>query len=140
MEEGIKEQTGKDQQLRTTTVLFIEYTKGGSLQKSLRGVVDRLSKLLGFNVRITEKGGTKLESLPSNKELWSGQHCGREVCRTCAQPGDKKEPCKSRNVVYESECSVCNPPGSRKEADKENLGKRRGATKPVCWRDEQVNS
>jgi hypothetical protein len=30
-----------------------------------------------------------------------------------------------RNVVYESECSTCNPPGTRKEADKEGLEEKR---------------
>ena len=40
-------------------------------------------------------------------------------------PGDKKEPCMKRNVVYESECSTCNPLGTRKEADKMGLGEKR---------------
>ena len=30
-----------------------------------------------------------------------------------------------RNVVYESECSQCSPPGTRREADKEGLEERR---------------
>ena len=47
------------------------------------------------------------------------------MCRTCAQPDERKEPCTLRNVVYESECRVCNPPGTRKEADKQGLEERR---------------
>ena len=30
-----------------------------------------------------------------------------------------------RNVVYESECSTCNPPGTRKELDKLGLAEKR---------------
>ena len=51
--------------------------------------------------------------------------CGRTNCRTCAQPGDKKEPCTTRNVLYESECAKCNPPGTRKVADRDGLAEKR---------------
>ena len=82
--------------------------------------------MLGFRTRVAEKGGTQLSSLLSNKDPWSGVACGRVNCRTCAQPGEKKEPCMRRNIVYESECSQCNPPGSRKESDKAGLADTRG--------------
>ena len=91
----------------------------------MRECLDKLSPMLGFKVRVAEKGGTPLSSLLSNKDLWSGQECGRGLCRTCKQVGEKKEPCMRRNVVYESECSVCNPPGTRKETDKEGLSEKR---------------
>ena len=112
-------------ELRTTTVLFVEFSKGGVLQKTMRDALDRLTPMLGFKVRVAERGGTSLGSLLSNKNLWSGTHCGREDCRPCKQPGDKKEDCKKRNVVYESECGECNPEGSRKTSDKEGLAERR---------------
>ena len=31
-----------------------------------------------------------------------------------------------RNIVYESECAACNPPGTRKEADKSSLAEKKG--------------
>ena len=62
----------------------------------------------------------------SNKNLWNGQPCGRPKCRPCAQEGEKKEACTSKNIVYESECRKCNPPGSRKEQDKKGLEEKRG--------------
>ena len=111
--------------LRTTSVLFVEFSRGGSLQKDVKECLDKLSPMLGFKVRVAEKGGTQLSSLLSNKNLWSGVECGRDSCRTCQQPGDTKEPCMLRNVLYESECSKCNPPGSRKEADKHGLDEKR---------------
>jgi hypothetical protein len=55
----------------------------------------------------------------------SGQECGRTSCRTCAQPEEKKEVCTQRNVVYESECARCNPPGTMQVADIEGLAERR---------------
>ena len=111
--------------LVTTTVLFVEFSKGGALQKCLRDALDRLTPMLGFKVRVTERGGTSLGSLLSNKNLWSGEPCGREDCRPCKQPGEKKESCTTRNVVYESECGECNKEGSRKLADKVSLADKR---------------
>ena len=37
----------------------------------------------------------------------------------------EKKPCTNKNIVYESECGRCNPPGSRKVADREGLGEKR---------------
>ena len=82
--------------------LFVEFTRGGELQKRMRECLDSMSPMLGFRVRVSEKGGTTLDSLLSNKNLWSGEHCGRGMCQTCAQPDEKKEPSSLRNVVYES--------------------------------------
>jgi hypothetical protein len=44
-------------------------------------------------------------SLISNKNLGSGEQCGRVAFRMCAQPEEREKPCNIRNVVYESECS-----------------------------------
>ena len=90
-----------------TTVLFCEYSRGGDLQSKLKGVADRLAPLVGFKMRVTERGGTKLSSLLSNKNLWSGMECGRKECAVCRQTGDKKEDCVRHNILYESECSKC---------------------------------
>ena len=90
-----------------TTVLFCEYSKGGDLQSKLKGVADRLSPLVGFKMRVTERGGTKLASLLSNKNLWSGMECTRVECRPFVQTGDKREDCVRRNILYESECERC---------------------------------
>ena len=55
--------TQRGKQVRTTTVLFVEFSKGGSLQKRTREVLDRLKPMLGFGVRVTERGGTNLGSM-----------------------------------------------------------------------------
>ena len=76
---------GEKASLRTTTVLFVEWSKGGALQKKLRECLDKITPILGFKVRVTERGGTPLGSLLSNKNLRRGEECGRTTCRTCAQ-------------------------------------------------------
>ena len=85
----------------------------------------RLSGMLGFNMRITERGGTSLGSLLSNKNLWSGMDCDRSDCKVCCQPGERWENCKRRNVMYESECRRCNVPDGWKTRDKEGLEDKR---------------
>ena len=50
----------KEKELRVSTVMFVEFTKGGSLQKNVREVVDRITPMLGFRIRVIEKGGTQL--------------------------------------------------------------------------------
>ena len=114
----IQEEKQAGAKLITSTVMFVEFSRGGSLQKSMKEVLDRISPMLGFKVRVTEKGGSSLGALLSNKNLWRGEPCGRPKCRTCAQPDEKKEPCTARNILYESECTLCNEPGSRKAKDK----------------------
>ena len=86
---------------RTSTVLFIEYSHDGGLQKTMRGVVEKLAPMLGFTVRISERGGTPLSSLLSNKNLWGGQPCGRGwgECHPCHQETEMKEPGTMRNIV-----------------------------------------
>ena len=69
-------------------------------------MIDRLSSLVGFTMRVTERGGTKLGSLLSNKNLWAAE-CGRKDCRVCVQSGDKREDCVRRNILNESECVEC---------------------------------
>ena len=83
--------------------------------------------MLGFKVRVSEKGGTPLSSLLSNKNLWKGQPCGREgsECYPCQQKTDVKEPCTQRNILYESECGKCNVLGEHKVRDKDTLGDTR---------------
>ena len=90
-----------------STVLFCEYSKGGVLQSGLRGVVDRLAPMVGFNMRVTERAGTTLGSLLSNKSLWTGDECGRQERKVCLQTGDNKEYCIRRNILYECDCVRC---------------------------------
>ena len=104
---ALRDQTKTKKKQQPSTVLFCEYSRGGTLQARLREVVVRLAPLVGFIMRVTERGGTSLGSLLSNKNLWSGDECGRVECRVCCQPGQKREDCIIRNILYESECVKC---------------------------------
>ena len=73
--------------------------------------------LVGFTMRVTERGGTQLAGLLANKNLWSGTECGRGECRPCQQTGEKLENCKRRNILYDSECQRCNGSEGRQEIE-----------------------
>ena len=38
----------------------MEFSKGGELQKKMRDSLDRITSMLGFNVRVIEKGGDSI--------------------------------------------------------------------------------
>ena len=33
----------------------------------------------------------------------------RVPCIPCQQPGERKQDCRRRNIIYESQCTTCNP-------------------------------
>ena len=95
----------------TITVMFVEQTPGGVLAKRLQKVEDRLSKITGYRVRVTEMAGTQLCRILPNTNSWRGMDCQREDCYPCSQGGEELQDCKRRNILYENICQVCNPPG-----------------------------
>ena len=92
----------------TLAVMFVEQTFGGELAKRLQVVEDRLARMTGYRVRISETSGSQLCRLLPNTNPWSGVDCGSSECYTCSQGGETLEDCKRRNVLYESVCTVCN--------------------------------
>jgi hypothetical protein len=64
--------------------------------------------MMGFKSKIEEEVGSKLKDLLPNSNPWKGVGCGREGCIPFAQPGDSKQDCRKRNIVYESKCAECN--------------------------------
>ena len=95
--------SSKARKNQPSPVLLCEYSKEVSLQSTLRVVVDMLNPMVGFLTRVTERGGTKLGSLLSTKNLWSGEECGRKECRVYEKPGERREDCIRRNILYESD-------------------------------------
>ena len=108
-----KTKTGKED-IRTTSVLFVEQTRKGELAANLRQVGQRLQELTGFHIKVVERGGSKLSQLLANTSPWAVGNCGRQGCVTCEQGGDKLPPCTKRSILYESTCLDCNPPGERR--------------------------
>ena len=71
----------------------------------------------GYRIRMTESAGTPLSLLLPSTNPWGPQDCGRGDCVTCHQGDDRRIDCKKRNILYESECTVC------AETDKEEVEK-----------------
>ena len=72
-------------QPKTTSVLTVEITKGGTLASALRRRMETesLTPMLGFKFRVVEAAGTSLADMLSNKNLWQGSAYGRKHCHTC---------------------------------------------------------
>ena len=92
----------------TISVMFVDQTVGGVLAKMLQEVEDRLARITGYRVRITETSGSQLCRILPNTNPWGTKDCERGNCYTCSQSGEKMEDCKRRNILYESVCLVCN--------------------------------
>ena len=115
-----KPKSSVDNSIPTRTVLFVENTRGGELAKRLREVEKRTQRMTGFKTKIVEGVGSKLKNLLSNSNPWKGSHCGR-VCIPCGQPGEKKQDCRKRNIIYESRCIECNPEKESNQKDGKEL-------------------
>ena len=76
-----------------STVVFVPSIKGGILVKSLGDDEDRMEQLTGFRVKYQEAGGSPLSNA-FDKNLGTGQPCGREECPICKQV-EKGEDCKA---------------------------------------------
>ena len=95
---------GNTEELRTTSVHFVEQTRGGSLETSLKKVMERLTPMLGFKIKIVENAGTRLQHILYNTNSWAG----RKDCNTFELGGDTLPECTKRNARYESRCMDCN--------------------------------
>ena len=105
---------GKDKlKQAAATVVFVPSTKGSTLLRSLRDDKDKMAEMTDFCIKYQEAGGNILAN-SFNKNLGTGQSCGRTECPPCRKP-EGRENCKARNIIYESKCLVCNPASSHEE-------------------------
>ena len=106
-----EERNENKKDLRTVSVLFVENTKDNILAKMMREVVERIQGIMGYRVKVVERGGTPLKMMFPLTQIGEGKECGREDCVTCTQEsrGEKLPPCKKRSVLYENICLKCNP-------------------------------
>ena len=111
----------KKKPLETVGVMFVDQTVLGGLAKQLKKAEDEIAEMVGYRVRVVESSGTQLCRLLPNTNPWAGQHCGRDGCYTCNQGDENLENCQKRKILYESSCTLCNPPedeGAGKKGDK----------------------
>ena len=71
-----------------------------------------------FRVKYQEAGGSQLANFFCTY-TGKGGHCGRSGCPPCDSTEDgKRANCKSKNILYESKCLVCNPPSNEDKPSK----------------------
>ena len=87
-------------------VMFVPYTAGSKLVKSLRDAEEKLGSLTGYRFKMVEKAGDKLENLLTKSNPWQGMDCGRPQCLLCQtkQKTGKNlgQDCNTRNLVYKT--------------------------------------
>ena len=114
-----------------TTVVFVPSTKGSILLKSLKEEEDKMAEMTGFRIKYQEAGGNVLVN-SFEKDLGKGLHCGRVPCPPCDST-DRRENCRSRNIVYESRCRVCNPVSSREEDADHPSSRKSSPREGIYW-------
>ena len=112
---GSRMRKGVNNYVEHKTVLFVEQTNNGELGRRLRELMERISPILGFGVKIVERNGASLKSKFPQASLWEGAHCGRAKCITCNQGAEYITPCSRKSVVYENICAHCNQGAGAKE-------------------------
>ena len=75
----------KGKELKTRTVIFVEFTPEGELSKRIRELMGRLEGILGYKIKVIERTGSKLKDLFPLTNLWGGRKCEREDSVTCNQ-------------------------------------------------------
>ena len=80
-----------------------------------------MAELTGFKLNFQETGGSNLVNF-FDKDLWKRHHCGRSPCPPC-DSFDKRDNCRSQNLVYESKCREWNPASSYEEDNDHPSGK-----------------
>ena len=69
------QRAGEEEKVRTTTVMFLQSTKGEILLKRMNENEGNMSQLSGFRVKYAEAGGIQLAKLFSTS-LANDQPCG----------------------------------------------------------------
>ena len=97
--------------IEITAVIFIPFTMGSRLAKSLREAEEKLGSITGYRLKVVEKAGDKLEDILTKSNPWQGLDCGRRACLLCKtkQKTQKNlsQDCHTRNLVYQTWCISC---------------------------------
>ena len=92
-------------------VMFVPFTAGSKLAKSLRDAEEKLGSITGYRLKIVEKAGDKLVDLLTKSNPWQGMDCGRDACLLCKTKlkteRNLTQDCHTRNLVYETCCMTC---------------------------------
>ena len=116
-----KESRDKQELVKTISVMFVPYTRGGELAKRLRTAEEELGRQTGIKIKVVEKTGTRLVDLLHKSDPWQGQDCQRPGCligttKTKTGKGLSQD-CTKRNIVYETWCRKCEKMEEKKILD-----------------------
>ena len=91
MESSTSKSTNPDN-IRSSSVLFVEQTRRGVLAAKLREKEKQLCSITGWKLKVVEKSGTTLRQLLVKSNPWSGPKCGRKDRFPCnsTNKGDSK--------------------------------------------------
>ena len=96
------------------SVVFIPYTKGSTLRKSLQEEDDKVTKILGIpRTKYIENAGNKLSNQIIVKNPWVAINggCGRKLCFTCKSTAGKGISCRKEGINYSLTCKLCEATG-----------------------------
>ena len=106
------------------SVLFVPYTTGSILAKSLSGAEEKMESLTGYRLKVVERSGTKLEDILHKSNPWQGQDCDRLGCLLYITKKKTKrnlsQDCHKTNIVYETWCMLCQEREEKKVEEESN--------------------
>ena len=95
-------------------VFFVPHTENSELAKRIREKLRSFEEFSVIRVKLVERTGEKLENILHKSNPWQATHCKRSDCAFCSNEKLIGK-CKTRNIVYETECMLCK--GEMGEAD-----------------------
>ena len=101
-----KEEAQKEE---VKAVLFCDFIKGRELVNSLRELMRRMERTLGFGIKVVERTGPTLRSQFPLSSLWEGTGCERTDCIICTQGAEMISNFTKSSILYENVCLTCNP-------------------------------
>ena len=97
-----------------TSILFVPPTPRGILAKMLKKREVELNQNSAMNIRIVERGGTKMKNILLQKNPFPPEKCQINFCPFCNEDKNieictkNKFHCSSHNVGYQIKCNTCN--------------------------------
>ena len=94
--------------------MFVPPTPGGVLAKMLKKRELELNQKSEMNIRIVERGGTKMKNILVQKNPFPPEKCQINFCPFCNEDKNieictkNKFHCSSHNVGYQIKCNTCN--------------------------------
>ena len=77
---GTKKDVKKTNTCRIAAPFFIQATENGALASRIQMEEEKLGDMVGWKLKIVERGGRQLRELVTKSNLFSKEFCGRTEC------------------------------------------------------------